>query len=422
MTRRASTIATILAALALVAMPLAVKAADTKLKFYSWQTDDRSNSVWWLATIKEFQDKHPGTTIDFTKVPRDDFADTMMVMFGSNTPPDIVHLASFEFQAFAEQDWLEDLTPWIKQAGDLNLEGWAGQEKCVINGKIVCINLNYFGYIMFYNEALLKAANVDVPKTWDEYLAAARKLNDPAKQVYGIGLHTTAGAGQYVTELLSYVLDAGGYWTTAQGKPTFDTPAVIEGLRRWKLLQKEKLTPLGAKAEDVRQLFIEGRIAMRLDGPWMYGLLAKARPEIQPNLKLAEPPFRVPLGGTSNVIGMPKSLSKERKQIVWEYIRMVTSQHWQEQYVVLSGQTAPRPKSLTPEALSKMPFLELMELTKSKAAAAQVDRLPAGFETRYNELAKIIVEESQRMVVDDSAPDVAAKRIQTRAIDLQKNG
>ena len=300
--------------------------------------------------------------------------------------------------------------------------GLGGQEKCVINGKTVCINLNYFGYILFYNEALLNAAGVTVPKTWDEYLAAARKLNDSGKQVYGIGLHTTAGAGQYVTELLSYVLDAGGYWTSAQGKPTFDTPGVIEGLRRWKLLQKEKLTPLGAKAEDIRQLFIEGRIALRLDGPWMYGLLAKAKPEIRSTLKVAEPPFRVPLGGTSNVIAMPKTLSKERKQIVWDYIHMVTSQHWQEQYVLLSGQTAPRPKSLTPEALAKMPFLELFETTKSKAAAAQIDRLPAGFETRYNELAKIIVEESQRMVVDDTAPEAAAKRIQTRAVELQKNG
>jgi multiple sugar transport system substrate-binding protein len=412
-------IASILAS-ALVGLLLGqAQAADTKLKFYSWQTDDRSNSVWWHATIKEFQAKNAGVTIDFTKVPRDEFADTMMVMFGSNTAPDIVHLAAFEFQAFAEQGWLEDLGPWIKQAGDLNLDGWAGQDKCTYQGKTVCINLNYFGYILYYNEALLQAAGVAVPKTWDEYLAAARKLNDPARQVYGIGLHTTAGAGQFVTELLSYVLDAGGYWTTPDGKPTFDTPGVIEGLRRWKLLQKEKLTPLGVKGEDIRQLFIEGRVAMRLDGPWMYGLLNKAKPEVKAVLKTAEPPFKVPLGGTSNVIAMPSKLTKERKQVVWNYIHMITSAHWQEQYVLLTGQTAPRPKSLTPAALEKMPFLSLFEATAVKAAANRIDRLPAGFETRYNELAKIIVEESQRMMVDDLAPDAVAKRIQKRAVELK---
>ncbi len=268
---------------------------------------------------------------------------------------------------------------------------------------------------------MLQAAAVAVPTTWDGYLAAARALTNAQKQSYGIGLHTTAGAGQYVTELLCYVLDAGGYWTSQDGTPTFDTPAVIEGLKRWKLLQREKLTPLGAKAEDIRQLFIEGRIALRLDGPWMYGLLAKAKPEIRPALKVAEPPFKVPLGGTSNVIAMPTKLAQDRKALVWQYIELITSQHWQEQYVVLSGQTAPRPNSLTAEARAKMPALDIFEATKNKAAAARVDRLPAGFETKYNELAKIIVEESQRMVVQDGAPEAAAKRIQTRAIELKNN-
>jgi multiple sugar transport system substrate-binding protein len=397
--------------------------AQTKLKFYSWQTDDKSNSVWWRASLKQFQADHPGVAVEFIKVNRDIFADTMMVMFGSGTPPDIVHLAAFEHHAFAEQGWLEDLGPWIKKDG-VNLEGWAGQDKCVWEGKTVCINLNYFGYILFYNEALLRAAGVAVPKTWEAYLDAARRLTkaggDGAK-FYGVGHHTTAGAGQYVTELLSYVLDAGGYWSSPQGQPTIDTPAVVEGLRRWKLLQQEKLTPLGAKAEDVRQLFIEGRIAMRLDGPWMWGLLDTSKPEIRPAFKMAEPPFRVPVGGTSNVIGMPASLAKEKKQLVWNYIKQVTTPQWQEQYVLLTGQTAPRPHSLTKDALAKMPFLEIMERTKAKAAAAGVDRLPPGFETTYNEFAKIIVEEAQRMVVHDVSPGETAKRIQKRAEALQKS-
>ena len=32
-------------------------------------------------------------------------------------------------------------------------------------------------------------------------------------QSYGIGLHTTAGPGQYLTELDCYIIDAGGSWT-----------------------------------------------------------------------------------------------------------------------------------------------------------------------------------------------------------------
>jgi len=407
------------AALCIAGLPQAH--ADTKLRFYSWQTDDQSNSVWWLAVNKAFQDAHPGVSIEFIKVPRDDFADTMMVMFSGDTPPDIVHLASFEFNAFAEQDWLEDLGAWIAKDGP-DLNGWAGQGKCVWQGKTYCINLNYFGYLLYYNEALLKTASVGVPKNWEGYLDAARKMTTSgAGKSFGIGLHTTAGPGQYLTELLAFVLDAGGYWTDKSGKPSIDTPAVIEGLRRWKLVQTERLTPMGVKGEDIRQLFVEGRIGMRLDGPWMWGLLAKARPDLRDSLKVTEPPETVPVGGASNVIAMPSSLPPERKQLVWEFIKLITSPHWQEQYVALTGQLAPRRGSLTPEILAQKPFLATFQASQDKAAAAGVDRLPAGFESKYNEFAKIITEEAQRMVIDDADPAAVARRMQQRATELQAN-
>ena len=409
--------------LAVVLSVLAAQAAvaQTKLRFYSWQTDDQSNSVWWLAANKAFQDAHPGVTIDFIKAPRDSFADTMMVMFSGNNPPDIVHLAAFEFHAFAEQDWLEDLTPYIAR-DRLDLKGWAGQEKCVWEKKTYCINLNYFGYLLFYNEALLNSVGAAVPQDWPQFLDAARKITAAgAGQSFGVGLHTTAGAGQYLTELLATVLDSGGNWTDASGKPTLDSPQVIEGLRRWKQLQAERLTPAGLKAEDIRQLFIEGRIGLRLDGPWMWGLLAKAKPELQPALKVAAPPTSRPVGGTSNVIGMPASISPERKRLVWEYIKMITSPHWQEQYVALSGQLAPRPGSLTPAIQAAKPFLAAFQASQDKAAAQGIDRLPVGFETKYNEFAKIITEEAQRMVIDNTDPAAAAQRMQRRAIELQKS-
>jgi multiple sugar transport system substrate-binding protein len=418
-------IAAVLAGLALFGMLLlspAAARAETHLRFYSWQTDDQSNSVWWLATIKQFEADHPGVVIDFTKVPRDDFADTMMTMFGGGTPPDIVHLAAFEFQTFADQDWLADLSPLIAKDGP-PLKGWAGQNVCGWKGKTVCINLNYFGYILYYNKALMQAAGITkIPTDWAEYLDDARKMTAAGHgQSYGIGLHTTAGPGQYLTELDCYIIDAGGSWTDAQGHPTVDTPGVIEGLRRWKQVQDEKLTPLGDSADTIRQLFIEGHIGMRLDGPWMWGLLAKAKPDISKSLEVAAPPFIVPLGGTSNVIAMPADLPAAKKVLVWNYIKMITSPYWQEQYVALSGQLAPRPGSLTQAVLQQKPFLALFQKTQDAAATHDIDRLPKGFETKYNEFAKIVTEECQRMVTNNLDPAATAKRIQQRVLELQQS-
>ena len=35
-------------------------------------------------------------------------------MFASGSPPDIVHLAAFEYQQFADQGFMEPLDKWIK--------------------------------------------------------------------------------------------------------------------------------------------------------------------------------------------------------------------------------------------------------------------------------------------------------------------
>ncbi|UXN73609.1 hypothetical protein N8D56_23005 [Devosia sp. A8/3-2] len=55
----------------------------------------------------------------------------------------------------------------------------------------------------------------------------------------------------------------------------------------------------------------------------------------------------------------------------------------------------------------------------NKAAAAGVDRVPAGLETHYNEIAAIVREEIQRMLIEErSAADTAAT-LQERFLALQ---
>ena len=120
------------------------------LKFVSWQKDERGVGDWWAAVIKEFEAKNQGVKVEWTKVERGAYADTMTTLFAGGKPPEIDHLASFEFQKFADQGWLEDLGPWIKRSG-LNLEGWAGQDACTWKGQTVCLMMLYFGNIFAYN-------------------------------------------------------------------------------------------------------------------------------------------------------------------------------------------------------------------------------------------------------------------------------
>ena len=51
--------------------------AQTTLKFISWQVDERGYGDWWGQAIAEFEATHPDVKIEFTKVGRDEYADTV---------------------------------------------------------------------------------------------------------------------------------------------------------------------------------------------------------------------------------------------------------------------------------------------------------------------------------------------------------
>lgn len=391
--------------------------ADTTLKFVSWQVDDGGTGEWWHSLIAAFEEQHPDVHVEFTKVERGAFADTMMTLFAGGDPPDIVHLASFEFQTFADTGWLEPLDDRIADSG-IDMEGWAGQQKCVWNGETVCIMMNYFGYIMGYNKAILDGAGLEVPTNWDEFLAVARAttkdLNgDGIIDQYGTGHETKGGPGQYLSEMLSYILDAGAFWTDKDGNLTIDTPEMVEGLTRWKTVVKEGLTPIDLSAGDVRNLFADGKIALRLDGPWLYGPMQAG--SAKADTVIVAPPFHPPLGGSSNVLAIPSEIADEKKDLVWEFIELAMSPEFQRSYATMGGNTPPDPKADVSGVEKTVPHFDVLLETMRAASEAGVDRIPTGLELNYNAFAKMIMEETQRMLIEDLDPAEVAKTMQAKA-------
>ncbi|WEX11063.1 sugar ABC transporter substrate-binding protein [Chelativorans sp. AA-79] len=414
-TAAAATLAGFLAATSLT------PAFAATLKFVSWQKDEKGVGDWWAELIKTFEEQHPGTTIEWTKVERAAYADTMTTLFAGGQPPQIVHLASFEFQTFADNGWLEDLGPWIEKAG-IDMNGWAGQDTCRWNGETVCVMLLYFGYIMGYNEEILNEAGLEVPTSWEEFEAAlkatTKDLNgDGIVDQFGTGHETKGGAGQYLSEMLNYVLDAGAYWTDKEGNITIDTPEMVEGLRRWKEVVSQNYTPRDMSAGEVRKLFADGKIALKLDGPWLYPIMEEGA--AFDKLALAMPAFSPPVGGSSNVLAMASEISDEEKQLVWDFIALAMSPEFQSKYATVANSTPPSPNADVTGAEETTPHFDLLVKAQKAAAAAGVDRIPTGLELQYNEFSKMVQEEAQRMIIQDLDPAEVARTMQAKAEEIQ---
>jgi multiple sugar transport system substrate-binding protein len=283
--------------------------------------------------------------------------------------------------------------------------------------------LLYTGYVMAYNQDLFDKGGVKLPTNWTEYLAALKTLTkdnngDGIPDQFGTGHDTAGGGSQYVTEMMNYLLDTGARFTDADGKITIDTPEMAEGLARWKEVVKGGLTPRDLPSADIRQLFSDGRIAIRFDGPQIWPIAAKS-----PNaasLKIAPVPFEAPVGGGSNVLGMAADISDDNKKLVWDFIALAASDKMQSAYSAAVSSPAPSPRADMTEARGKVPPFDIIADAAKRASDAGIDRLPKGLETQFNEFAKMMKEEAQRMIIDDLDPKTVAATMHQKAEAIQK--
>ena len=166
---------------------------------------------------------------------------------------------------------------------------------------------------------------------------------------------------------------------------------------------------------------MEGKLATKLEGPWIYGFVLRAEPEIQEQLRVVRVPFDVPVGGGSNIIAMASEISDEKKALVWDFIELIASHESQVQFGLHVGQPAPRPGTLVDEYYEAIPHVDLLLESQNTASANGIDRSPTGLEIVFNEFAKLVREEAQRMVADDVDPAEIVAGLHAIALELQQD-
>jgi len=175
---------------------------------------------------------------------------------------------------------------------------------------------------LMYNIAMLKAANVSPPTTWDQLVADAKALTTPDH--YGIAL--TCEAGEDTTwQWEPFFWSNGGNATFAN---VASTPGV-QALNLWKQLidngsaSKDCLNWSQTPAASTQ--FIDGKAAMMVNGPWNFPTMNQSKMFYGQQFGIVPVPVRVagqhvvvPLGGEDWMIS--KSGGTAAQQMAFEYI------------------------------------------------------------------------------------------------------
>jgi len=230
-------------------------------------------TIWaWEPTLKKvvdaYEKEHPDVKIDLVNVGtgNDQYTAVQNAISAGSGGPDVAQLEYFAMGQFELGGSLAELNEFgaDKLSSQFATGPWEGMST---DGKVYGLPMDSGPMALFYNATLFKKYNIEVPKTWEEYAAAARKLHEANPKSYMV--NDTGDAG-FMTSMI---------WQ-ARGKPftTNGTEVDInlndEGTQKvtklWQPLLDDKLVaPITSWSDEWYKGLGDGTIASLVTGAWM---------------------------------------------------------------------------------------------------------------------------------------------------------
>jgi multiple sugar transport system substrate-binding protein len=210
---------------------------------------------WWSRVTKEFEKKYPGAHLKAIPVGGTDFDEqkkVALLLRSPSTSPDIVSVETPNVGELVASNYLLPLNKYTSKDKSF----WPYVAKSIknmstFNGQVYAINSGNNVSMMYYNKAMLRKAGIAVPwrpKTWNDILAAARKVKTANPGVIPLWMHAGVTVGPFV----GFVQTAGnlvvGSTTPTMldrktGKWVVDSPGLRAALSFYKSVYSEGLGP-----------------------------------------------------------------------------------------------------------------------------------------------------------------------------------
>ena len=225
------------------------------------------------AIVAGFQKANPNITVQVETTPYADYFTKLQTAVAGGTAGDAFELNYENFVTYAKNGSLAELSGVDGAAYKKSL-----LEAFSSDSKQYGLPASFSNVVLFYNKDLFKAAGVDEPTaswTWADERAAAKKLTNKAKGVWGDYQPVS------FFEFYKALAQSGGQFLNADGTAaTFNSPQGQQAAKF--LVEKSGLTmPTeadGAGTPDFdSKLFKDGKLAMWHTGIWMFSGMADAK-------------------------------------------------------------------------------------------------------------------------------------------------
>ncbi len=342
------------------AAPTAVPTVEPKVSgeidFLIWQNSPAMDEIVLNKLPRLFEQTHPGTKINTTVLPYDQYGQKLALLMSAGTPPDLWQPAADYKRYVAEgkvliTDEYINNNPIISDPAQSRVDSYAFLKQDGQHYYGIPMWGTLCGMQIYYNKDLFDKAGVAYPDdtwTWDDFRAAAAKLtirNGEETEQWGCDWGYLPGwDGGWAPLVWGY----GGevYDDFIDTKEVyFDSPEVVAAWQYMQdLIYKDKVAPppsvSGALAQSGGSPFASGKVAMVVDGCWMMDPYMKAVPSLGMTVIPKGPKGRV------NVVwgtGLAISKDSDNPDLAAEYVLWADTDEEANKLLASAGQTCGAP-------------------------------------------------------------------------------
>lgn len=249
-------------------------AGDDVITFWHYYSDP--HGIPLQEALDDYSEE-TGVEVDARFIPFDDFNRTLQQAAAAGELPDIALINAFDTTQMAEAGIIEDLTPYVEEWGEQDAYYETGWETGQVDGSTYAIPHLADVYALYYNEAVLAEADVEVPTTWDAMEDAAAKIADSGAASNGLAMSGIEGA-EGATGILLRTLAAGGDLSDFGGdggvaalesiKRMTDSGGLSEGFLTW-------------NEDDTMAAFTNGETGMVINSASAINIVRDSAPELE---------------------------------------------------------------------------------------------------------------------------------------------
>ncbi|WP_202638537.1 sugar ABC transporter substrate-binding protein [Bailinhaonella thermotolerans] len=318
-------------------------AKPDKLTVWRFGPPDDKHNAFMAEVGAEFQQKH-GVKVEVQFIPWPDTTKKLQAAATSGSGPDVTEIGNTQVVTWAAQDTLVDLTDKIagwEEGKQIPEALWVNE---TIEGKKYAVPWLGGVRAVIYRKDWFKELGIEIPKTWDELLAAAKKISSAKKGVSGFEINGGSDSMHAVAPFIwgnngQIVANEGGKWTGKLG-----TPEAKEALTWYtNLVLKEKVAPesgVTRNSVDISRLFANGKTAMFVDGAWAKTVLKEANKDLTDD-KIGAFPLPTKTGGVAPQFAGGNDLAvwkdSKNQDLAFEYIKLLASKEKAAKYAPIAG-------------------------------------------------------------------------------------